>query len=57
MNPRNATKSGFIHPQFQLNRFGTVLSDEYDTKAKEIKTKGKVLTIDPLILASMSCAD
>lgn len=52
--PRNATKSGFIHHQFQLNRIGTVLSDEYDTQARENKTKGKVLTIEPLILASLT---
>lgn len=42
---------------FKLKRFGTVLSDEYDTEARENKTKGKVLTIDPLILTSISCAD
>lgn len=57
MIPRNVTESGFIHRQFQLNRVGTVLSDEYDTQARENKTEGKVLTIEPLILASICCTD
>lgn len=55
--PRNVTESGFIHRQFQLNRVGTVLSDEYDTQAREDKTEGKVLTMEPLILASIRCTD